>query len=35
MLTAALKKRNPKNTEQYSMKEISVLFFMAIFMDFF
>lgn len=28
MLTAALKKRNPKNTEQYSMKEISVLFFM-------
>lgn len=35
MLRAALEKRNPKNTEQYSMKEISVLFFMAIFMDFF
>lgn len=35
MLTAALKKRNPKNTEQYSMKEISVLFLMAIFYGFF
>lgn len=28
MLTAALKKRNQKNTEQYSMKEFSVLSFM-------